>query len=595
MAGVPKTPLVAALTRLMQLGRPYRRLLVISFACMAVVGATTGAYAWLMGPALRFLLSGGTQGLGLVAEVFPQVATWPRASLLKALPVVVVTIGAVKGVGYLGQFYFVGLFGQRVVVDLRRQLFVRLLTLSPTQLTQRLSGDLLSRFTSDVAAVEAAATWTIASYLRDSLQILILGGVALWLSWKLALATLVIVPIAVLPASRLTRSLMRRTREGQKALGALAGQVQEGLGAVRTIQAFNAEGSELRRFEHQGRAVEKSLTRAAWSRAAVPGVMEILASAAIAGSLGWATWANSIEPETLVSFLGALVLLYQPAKDLGRVSQFAVPAAAALERLHEVMSLAVPVVDAPKAVTLARMQEAVTLTRVHFAWGHRPALDGVTLELRRGEVTALVGPSGSGKSTLTALLLRFEAPSQGTISIDGVEVSTATVSSVRAQFALVTQDAMLFSATVADNLRVGRPTATRAELEAAARVAQAHEFISALPKGYDTPIGERGVTLSGGQKQRLCLARAVLSDAPMLVLDEATSNLDPTSEREVEAALRAVLVGRTALVIAHRLSSIQRANRIVVLESGRVVEEGSHEVLLSRHGLYAKLWAQQHG
>lgn len=585
--------LLAAMKRLLALGRPHRGLLLTALAFMVLLGSATGAWAFLLGPALKFLLSGGEVGLQKLFAFAPSLKDVDRSTALWIFPVLIVVIGAIKGVGYLGQFYFVGLFGQRVVIDLRRTIFEKVLRLSPLQRSATLSGDLSSRFTADVAAVEQAATYTVASWMRDSLQIVILVIVAILASWKLALLALIAVPIAIFPASRITAALLRRTREGQAALGTIAGQVQEGLGALRTLQAFNAEEAEARRFERKTSSVATALSRAAWARAGVPGLMEILASCAIAGTLAWALKTGAVESDDLLSFLGALVLIYQPAKDLGRVSQFALTAAAALERIEAVLKL--PELDAGNGTTeLKRVARDITLTDVAFSWGTRPALDGINLTFKVGEVTALVGESGSGKSTITALLLRFEVPARGTITFDGTDARNATLASVRAQCSLVTQDALLFAGSVRENLKLARAHATDEELERALRTAAAWEFVNALPDKLDTAIGERGVTLSGGQKQRLCLARAVLADAPVLILDEATSNLDPQSEREVQDALDRVLEGRTAIVIAHRLSSIKAAQKIVVLKSGRVIEEGRHDELLARGTAYALLWSAQH-
>jgi subfamily B ATP-binding cassette protein MsbA len=582
----------AVLLRLLRYGRPHVSVLVAAFACMAVLGLGTGAYAYLMGPALRFLLSGGTEGFGGTHAV-PWLSELPREAALWGFPVVVVLIGLVKGVGYLGQFYFMGLFAQRVVKDLRREFFLRLTSLSPSQLSKERVGDLLSRFSTDIQMVEWAAMYTVGSYLRDTLQILVLAGVALSMSPLLGGIMLAVIPLAALPASRLTRKALRRTREGQTQLGQLAGQLHEGLGGLRTIQAFNGQAAELSRFAAHTKAHEKAVVSAAWARGAVPGLMEVLAAAALAGMLAYAAATQAMEPAALLSLITAVILVYQPVKDLGRVTQFAMQAGASGERLFALLDQRHPVEDAPGAVPAPPLRQGIRLEDIHFSYGTRRALEGLTLELPVGKVTALVGPSGGGKSTVTSLLLRFEKPQKGRLLLDGVAADRYQAASVRAQFALVTQEPLLFSASVLDNLRFARPEATLEEVEAAARVAHADGFIRNLPQGYDTRIGERGVILSGGQRQRLCIARAVLSRATVLVLDEATSSLDPESEREVQAALAAVLPGRTALVIAHRLSTVTGADVIQVMEAGRVVESGTHAELLQANGRYAALWSLQ--
>ncbi|WP_225413768.1 ABC transporter ATP-binding protein [Stigmatella hybrida] len=581
-----------ALLRLLHYGRPHVGVLGAALACMVLLGLGTGAYAFLMGPALGFLLSGGTEGFS-GPHAIPWLSTLPREAALWGFPVLVIAVGVFKGVGYLGQFFFMGLFAQRVVRDLRRELFLRLTALSPSQLSRERTGDLLSRFSADMTAVEWAAMYTVGSYLRDSLQVIVLAGVALSMSPVLGGLMLAVIPLAVLPASRLTKKALRGTREGQAQLGHLAGQLHEGLGGLRTIQAFNGQAAELERFSAHTKAHEEAVVSAAWARGGVPGLMEVLAAAALAGALAYTAATRAMEPEALLSLLTAVILVYQPVKDLGRVTQFAMQAGAAGERLFALLDLRHPVEDAPDAVAAPPLTRSLRFEDIHFSYGARRALDGLTLELPVGKVTALVGPSGGGKSTVAALLLRFERPQSGRLLLDGVDADRYLASTVRAQFALVTQEPLLFSGSVLDNLRFARPEATLEEVEAAARVAHADGFIRALPEGYHTRIGERGVTLSGGQRQRLCIARAVLSRAPVLVLDEATSSLDPESEREVQSALAAVLPGRTALVIAHRLSTVTGADLTHVVEAGRVVESGHHLDLLRAGGRYAALWNLQ--
>jgi ATP-binding cassette, subfamily B, bacterial MsbA len=593
-ADAPRQPVrpgtLRALLRLLGYARGQGTRLGLAFSAMAVLGLATGAYAWLVGPALRFLLTGGTEGLSFV----PGLRHVDRARALYVLPGMLILLALVKGASYLAQFYFMGQFGQRTTANLRRSLFDALLAQSPAQLGNRLRGDLLSRFSADVRAVETAAIYTVGSYVRDGIQVLVLVGVALAADWRLALAALACVPMAVLPVTALTRAVLRRTREGQTRLGTLAGQAQELLSGIRTVQAYGAEAEEVRRFSARAVLHARALSRAAWARSAVPALTEVLAAGAVATALAWAGTAAGVPPERLVSLLAALLLLYQPAKDLGRTTQFATQAAAASERLFEVLDNVHPVADAEGARPAPPLARAITFQGVQVRYGERQALQGLELTMPAGKVTALVGPSGGGKSTVVSLLLRFVRPSEGTLLWDGESLDAFSVATLRAQTALVTQDPLLFSGSIRDNLLLARPSATDEEVRRALALAHAESFVRALPEGVETKLGEAGSGLSGGQRQRLALARAVLREAALLVLDEATSNLDPESEREIQVALREVLRGRTALVVAHRLETVVEAHCIHVLDAGKVVERGTHSELLALGGVYARLWALQH-
>jgi subfamily B ATP-binding cassette protein MsbA len=562
---------------------------VAAFAAMLVLALTTAGFAFLTGPALTYLLTGkeSASHAGLLGSLVRRV---PREGEL--IPAAIVLLAVVKGVAYLGQFYLSGLLGQRVVADLRRDFFARLTAVAPVRLTQHLTGDLLSRFSADVAAVELAAVYAVASYIRDGLTVIVLVASAFALNWRLALLSLGLTSLGAFPVALMTRIVLLRMKQAQGHLGSLAAQLKEGLSNLRTLQAFGAFDAERARFEAQARVHRQALVKAAWARSVVPGLMEVLGAVGVAAVLAWTLAHPGVRTEDLVSFLVALVLVYQPAKELGRSTQFVQQAVAAGERIFAIFDEAANVEAKGLPSAPAPVRE-VRLDGVRFTYGDRPALDGLSLVIPVGQVTALVGPSGAGKSTVTSLLLRFAEPQGGRVLLDGEPFTRFSLSSGRRHFGLVTQEPLLFQGSIAENLRLGNLSATLEELKSACRVAHAHAFIEALPQGYQTKVGERGVKLSGGQRQRLCLARALLSHASVLILDEATSSLDPQSEAEVQSALAELLKGRTALVIAHRLSTVARADTIHVMEEGRVVERGRHAELLERGGAYARLWRLQ--
>ncbi len=578
--------------------RPEARAFAVAILCMIALALTTALYAFVSGPAVQFLISGGADGLDLLSDALPALrGAIDRERAFVLLPIAIALTGLVKGLAYLGQFYSMGMIGQRVVQRLRRDFVERLLGLDARFFQGAKTGDLLSRFGSDMAQVESAITFALASCLRDSLTLAVLLGLAFYLDWRLALVAFIGVPAIILPIARLAKKLKRRTRQGQDALGNLLGIVQEGLWGLRVIQAYGMADHELARFDAECDRCVRAQVKASKARALFPAVMEIAMVGGLALVLKLvadAVLAEAIAPERLVSFLATIALLFQPARQLGKVGQVTLGALASLERIGAVLQATPAVAERAGARALPRVEREIAFESVDFAYDSvRPVLAGFDLKVAQGEVVAIVGESGAGKSTVALLAMRFLDPVAGRVLADGSDLREATLASVRGQFGLVTQEPLLFTGTIAENIAYGRPGATRAQIEAAARIAQAHDFIAALEKGYDAPMGERGVGLSGGQKQRICLARALLSRAPILLLDEATSSLDAESEKEVTRALGIALKGRTALVIAHRLSTIRSADRIVVLKAGRVAEQGTHGALLALGGEYARLYRGQ--
>ncbi|HZZ86486.1 MAG TPA: ABC transporter transmembrane domain-containing protein [Anaeromyxobacteraceae bacterium] len=597
---------MSAYLRLLGFTRPYRWRFAGALGCMLVLAAATAAYVNLLGPVLEFLFTGRAQAVASLGRFLPRsvdlqafLSRADREQLLGWLPPLIIGVALVKGAAYFGQFYLMGMVSQRVVADLRTALFDHLLRLSPAFFSRRHSGDLMSRFSADVQAVDTAVSYALASYIRDGLTIAVMLVNCFVLDWRLSLMAFVAVPATLLPIARFARRLKKVTAQSQGALGHIAELVQEAISGMRVVQAFGMEAWESRRFKEQNQRWIGIMRRSFFVRALSSPLMEVIAAAGLSLAIWWVGGRilhGEMEPGKFFSFVAAVLLLYTPVKQIGKVGQIALQGAAAAERIFEVLDARSAVPD-DGTRTLAPFREAIRYEEVGFSYGDRPVLRGVSFAVRKGEVVALVGSSGGGKTTVANLLPRFWDVEQGRVTVDGVDLREATLASLRAQIALVTQDTVLFNDTVRANIAYGRPDISREEVERAARMAHAHDFIQALPKGYDTVIGEKGVLLSGGQRQRIAIARAFLKDAPILVLDEATSALDAESEREVQRALEGLMgLGgkaggqRTTLVIAHRLSTIRDADRIVVLAGGRVVESGRHEELVESGGEYARLY-----
>nr|WP_211485021.1 ABC transporter ATP-binding protein [Corallococcus exiguus] len=561
---------------------PYRRLLLAGTLASLTAAAATAAYAWIVGPLLRAVLTG--------APVTVAGMTLAPEALLSRLPLLVVAVALVKATAQFLQGGLMQRLGQRVMADLRGFLYGRLLAQPPAFFEQRHSGELVSRFTSDVPLVEFSVTQALSSYVRDGLQICALLATCFLIDAKLFLFTFIVVPVTVVPVSRFARSLKKVATRSQANLGALSAITAEQLQNLPVVQAYGTVPRALESFDAEAEAYLTEMRRSLFIRGAFSPTVELLGIVGVAVAVAWGARAVSMDPTLagrLLSFMAAALLLYQPVKSLSGTLSQVLTGLAAAERLFSLADSPVPPDVGAEAPPLSRALE-LSGVRATYSDG-REALKGVDLTIPAGARVALVGPSGAGKTTLFSVLLGFLPPSGGEVKWDGVPLSSLKASSVRAQLAWVPQEPVLFSGTVRHNLRLGQPDATDDALWEALRLAHAEDFVRALPGGLDEPVGERGSRLSGGQRQRLALARAFLRRPSLLLLDEPTSALDATSEAAVGAGLQALMKGRTVLIIAHRLSTVRDADLIAVVEGGQVVEAGTHEQLLAMRGRYARL------
>ena len=494
------------------------------------------------------------------------------------------------------RFYLVTTLGERIVADLRSEVFAHITSLSAAYFDEAKTGEMVSRLTADTTQIKAAVGSSVSVALRNLVLFLGASGMMVWTSPRLSAFVLAAIPVIVLPLYGFGRTVRQRSRLAQDALADASAYVSELLGAIRVLQAFTNEALAIGRFRAAVEHAFQAAVMSTRSRASLTAIAIFLVFASVVVVL-WIgaqdVMAGTITPGTLLQFLLSAVLAAGGLGELSQVGGEVAAASGAAERLFEILALK-PSIERP-AHPIALPEPArgeVAFAAVSFAYPARPdirVLDGISLRVRRGEKIALVGPSGAGKSTIFQLLLRFYDPLSGSISLDGVTLKDADPFALRQRIALVPQEPVVFGGSIGENIRFGRPQASDAEVAKAAELALASEFISRLPQGFATPVGERGVTLSGGQRQRLAIARAILRDAPLLLLDEATSSLDAESETLVKSALEHLMQERTTLVIAHRLATVQSCDRILVMEAGRIVEEGTHDQLVGGGGLYARL------
>ncbi len=564
--------------RLYQLIKFHWLRMVLAVACMLGVAACTAASAYLIKPVLD--------------EIFID----KKVEMLKILPLVVLAMFLVKSLCAWGQGYLMSYVGNKMVVDLRQQLYDHLQRLSLSFFDRTPTGILMSRITNDVSQIQAAVKDCVTGMIRDALSVVGLVGVVFYRDWQLAIIAVLILPFAFFPIVKFGQKLRAISTKSLEAMGDISVILHETIGGNRIVKAFGMEEYEKKRFAGENMRSFDYAMKAASVNSLSPPLMEFFGGIGIV-SIIWYGGYSVIEgistPGNFFSFLAALILLYEPVKRLSGMNMTLQQGIAAAYRIFEILDTPSETVDKPGAPRLSPISRDLEFHHVSFHYGDEPVLKDIHLRVGAGEVIAIVGVSGAGKTTLVNLIPRFYEVSEGAILIDGVDIRDATIASLRAQIGIVTQQTILFNDTVRNNIAYGDIRKSEQEVIDAARAANALDFIAKLPHGLDTMIGEQGALLSGGERQRLCIARALLKNAPILILDEATSSLDSESELEVQKALENLMAGRTTLVIAHRLSTIKNADRIVALADGRVVEVGGHEELLKRDGEYRRLYDLQ--
>ncbi len=558
---------------------PYAGRIVAAAVCMVAVALSTAALAYLMDPVVN------------------QVFVARNADLLWPVGLAVFATFAVKGVAAYGQSMIMTRVGQNVLCDLQNRLFRHLLQMDLAFFAAHRTGTLISRLTTDIAAMRVAVSTALTGLGREALSIVFLVAVMFYQDWLLATVAFVAFPATVIPITTLGKRLRRVTANTQAQTGALMTLIEQSLAGIRLVKAYRMEDYEAARARALTTSIRDTVIKAERVKAVASPLMETLGGVAVTIVIvygGWRVINGDTTAGAFFSFITALLTAYRPMKALANANASINEGLAGAERLFAVLDTPPGLAEKPGAPALAVIRGQVRFENVAFAYDEGlAALKGVTFTAPAGKTTALVGPSGAGKTTILNLIPRFYDVTSGVITIDGQNIADVTLPSLRAAVALVSQDVVLFDDTVRANIRYGRPEADDAAIEEAACAAGAHDFIRALPEGYDTIVGERGQALSGGQRQRIAIARALLKDAPILLLDEATSALDAETERQVQTALDRLKQGRTTLVIAHRLSTVASADQICVIDQGRIVETGDHRALMASGGIYARLHALQ--
>lgn len=565
-------------TRLIKHLKPYWWRIAIAALASTAYGAMDGAFAYFIAPVLN--------------KIFVS----KDLLIFSLMPVFVVILFMIRGLCRFANEFFMRTAAQLAVNDIRKKVFTSCMRLDLGFFQRNQTGSLISRVFNDVYVMQDGAGNIITSIFRDGISVISLLAVIFYRDWQLAIISFLAIPLTIYPAQLIGKKIKRVAKTGQERSGDITSILQEAFSGIKVIKAFGLEKSQITKFTRSNEAFYHYFRKGIkYSSLSAP-IIEIITSFGIAGVIffgGKSVMSGRMTAADFFSFVTAMALVYSPFKKLINTYNDSQRCLGAAERVFEIIDAHTDITDAPDALPLKRAEGVVAFKDVQFKYADKIILNNINLVARKGEIIALIGPSGAGKTTLVSLILRFFDATEGVVSIDALDVRTIRRTDLISQVALVDQETVLFNDTIANNIRYGKPDALLGEVEAAARAAYAHEFISEMPDGYETNIGDRGLRLSGGQRQRLCIARALLKDAPVLILDEATSALDTESEKMVQQALENLMTNRTTFVIAHRLSTILHADKILVMDDGQIVEQGNHEQLLAANGLYTRLYEMQ--